>query len=248
MRHRMKRRIMAWTAVFLLVAQLGCAARTVAPSPAAPAVPIAEADRKACEAYADKHPSKSVLARTLLGGLVLLPLGAGVAVLGLAMGQPHGVILPFMAFNPAIEATRENRTRREAALAACLDPVLLAQRLGPRHPSVARSLSRLADGYAVIGDLAQAEALYQRALAIEEEALGPDHDEVALTLEWYAALLRKQNRMGEAAEVASRIAAIRTRAATHETHAGGEDGGLPAAADVTENGNGAAPFGFKTRP
>jgi tetratricopeptide (TPR) repeat protein len=237
MRHRMKRRIMAWTAVFLLVAQFGCAARTVAPSPAAPAVPIAEADRRACEAYADKHPSKSVLARTLLGGLVLLPLGAGVALLGLAAGRPEGVVLPFMAFNPAIKAANENRTTREAALAACLDPAIEAQTHGPRHPRVARSLTRLAAGYAVLGDLAQAEALYQRALGIQEEALGPDHDDVALTLEGYAALLRKRDRAAEAAELEARIEAIRTKAAsTWENHVAGGESAPSEAADLTDGG------------
>ena len=236
MRHGMKRRIMGWTALSLLVAQFGCATRTVAPLPVAPAGASAEADQRACEAYADKHRPKSVLARTLLGGLVLLPLGAGVAVLGLAAGRPEGVVLPFMAFNPAIEAARENRTSREAALAACLDPIMLAQRFGPRHPSVARSLSRLADGYAVIGDLAQAEALYKRALTIEEEALGPDHDDVALTLEGYAALLRQGNRTAEAAELAGRIEAIRTRAAAKENHAAGGESAPPEATDFTEGG------------
>ena len=236
MRYRVKRRIMAWTAAPLLVAQFGCAARTVAPSPAAPAVPIAEVDRQACEAYAAKHPSKSVLARTLVGGLLLLPLGAGVAVLGMAVGRPDGLILPFMAFNPAIEAAKENRTTREAAMAACLDPAIQAQTLGPRHPSVARSLTRLADGYAVIGDLTQAEGLYQRALAIQEEGLGTDHDDVALTLAGYTALLRKQGRAAEAAELDSRIEAIRTRAAAEENHAAGSERGPSEGAAVTEGG------------
>jgi tetratricopeptide (TPR) repeat protein len=233
----MKRRIMAWTAVFLLVAQLGCAARTVAPSPAAPAVPIAEADRKACEAYADKHPSKSVLARTLLGGLVLLPLGAGVAVLGMVAGTPQGLVLPFMAFNPAIAAAKENQTARERALAVCLDPIIQAQTLEPRHPEVARSLVRLADGYAAIGDLTQAAGLYRRALAIQEEALGPDHDDVARTLEGYAGLLRKSDRAEEAAELEARIVAIRTKAAsTGANHAAGGEGTPPEAAEFTEGG------------
>lgn len=236
---QMRRRILAWTAVPLVVAQFGCAARAVGPSPpgATTAVLIVEGDRPACEAYSERHRSKSVLARTLLGGLVLLPLGAGVAVLGMAAGTPSGLVLPFMAFNPAIEAARENRTRREAALAACLDPATQAQALGPRHPSVARSLARLAEGYTAIGELAQAEALYQRALAIEEEVLGPEHGDLARTLEGYAALLRKRDRAAEAAELEARIVAIRTKAASNgESHASGGESAPPEVADFTDGG------------
>ena len=235
MRHATRRRILGCTAVFLIVGQLGCAARAVTPSPTAPMAPLAEADRGACEAYAGKHASKSVLARTLLGGLVLLPLGAGVAVLGLTMGQPHGLVLPFMAFNPALEAAKENRTTRETALAACLDPIIQAETLGPRHPGVALSLARLAGGYAAIGDLVQGEVLYQRALAIQEEALGSDHGDVARTLEGYAALLRRRDRVGEAAELEVRIEAIRTRAAsTEKHHAAGGESAPPESAQITE--------------
>ena len=233
---QMRRRILAWTAVPLIVAQFGCAARVAVPSPAASTATaaIVEGDRRACEAYADRHRSKSVLARTL-GGLVLLPLGAGVAVLGLAVGRPDGLILPFMAFNPAIDAARENRTSREAALAACLDPAIQAQTLGPRHPSVARSLAHLAEGYGAIGDLAQADGLYQRALAIQEEALGPEHVDVALTLEGYAALLRKGDRAAEADELEVRIGAIRTKVAlTEENHAAGGESAPPEGVDFTE--------------
>jgi tetratricopeptide (TPR) repeat protein len=168
---------------------------------------------------------------------VLLPLGAGVAVLGVAVGRPDGLILPFMAFNPAMEAARENRARRAAALAACLDPAIEAQAVGPRHPNVAQSLARLAGGYVAIGDLAQAEALYQRALMIQEEALGLEHGDVALSLEGYTALLRKGDRAAEAAELEVRIRAIRTKAAsTEENHAAGGESAPPAAADFTAGG------------
>jgi Tetratricopeptide repeat len=94
---------------------------------------------------------------------------------------------------------------RERALAECLDPMIQAQTLGPRHPAVARSLIRLADGHAVIGDLDRAGVLYQRALAIQEESLGPDHGDVAWTLGAYATLLRKKNRTAEAAELAALV-------------------------------------------
>ncbi len=51
----------------------------------------------------------------------------------------------------------------------------------------------------------------KRALAIREEALGPEHPHVAQSLENYAALLRETGRGAEAAKREARAEAIRTR-------------------------------------
>ena len=124
---------------------------------------------------------------------------------------------------------------RERALAECLDPMVQAQTLGPRHPAVARSLIRLADGHAVIGDLDRAGVLYERALAIQEEALGPDHRDVAWTLGAYATLLRKKNRTAEASELEVRIEAIRAGVEpTVEQRAAGGESQTPAAPELAE--------------
>ncbi|MDA2914481.1 tetratricopeptide repeat protein, partial [Acidobacteriia bacterium AH_259_A11_L15] len=53
--------------------------------------------------------------------------------------------------------------------------------------------------------------LYRRALAIFEQALGPEHPHVATTLESYAALLRKMNRDAEAEKMEARAQAIRAK-------------------------------------
>ena len=58
---------------------------------------------------------------------------------------------------------------------------------------------------------AEAEPLYQRALAIYENALGPEHPYVATTLENYAALLRKTARVDEAERFEARAKAIRAK-------------------------------------
>ena len=52
----------------------------------------------------------------------------------------------------------------------------LAQR-SVEHPDVAQTLNNLAGLYHSQGQYAKAEPLYERALAIYEEALGPDHSE-----------------------------------------------------------------------
>ena len=57
----------------------------------------------------------------------------------------------------------------------------------------------------------EAEPLYQRALAIDEKALGPDHPTVAEDLENYAALLRKMSRLDEALALEVRARSIRDK-------------------------------------
>ncbi len=46
----------------------------------------------------------------------------------------------------------------------------------------------------VLGRYDEAEPLYKRSLAIREKALGPEHPDVAASLENYAALLRVTQR------------------------------------------------------
>jgi len=54
-----------------------------------------------------------------------------------------------------------------------------AENFGPQDPRLATSLNNLAEIYRAQGRYAEAEPLYQQALAIDEKALGPDHPEVA---------------------------------------------------------------------
>jgi len=69
----------------------------------------------------------------------------------------------------------------------------------------------LAGLYDAQGRYAQAEPLYQQALAIVEKALRPDHPDVARVLENYAALLHKLNRDAEADKMEARAQAIRAQ-------------------------------------
>jgi hypothetical protein len=66
-----------------------------------------------------------------------------------------------------------------------------------------------------IDDLASlytdAEPLYQRALAMRQKALGPNHPLVARTMEEYSALLRTTGRSAEADDMAKRAREIRQR-------------------------------------
>ena len=60
--------------------------------------------------------------------------------------------------------------------------------LGRDHPEVATALNGLALLYFDQGRYADAEPLYQRALAIREKALGRDHPDVAGSLNSLAEL------------------------------------------------------------
>ena len=58
---------------------------------------------------------------------------------------------------------------------------------------------------------AEAEPLYKRALAVREKALGPDHPDVANSLENYAALLRETGRGAEANKMEARAEAMQAK-------------------------------------
>ena len=86
-----------------------------------------------------------------------------------------------------------------------------AEQFGEQDPRFAASLNNLAELYRAQGKYAQAEPLYQRALAIREKALGPEHPNVATVLENYAALLHKLNRDAEVDKMEARAQAIRAK-------------------------------------
>ena len=84
-----------------------------------------------------------------------------------------------------------------------------AERHGPSDFRVAITLNILAGFYRTTGRHAEAEPLYERALAVAEERWGPEHPRVAMVLESYALLLGQTGRTRAAAEMAGRAAAIR---------------------------------------
>ena len=59
------------------------------------------------------------------------------------------------------------------------------------------------------GKYEEAEPLYQRALAIREHTLPPDHPYIAGILDNYASLLHGLNRLHEAQALEQRATAIR---------------------------------------
>ncbi len=77
--------------------------------------------------------------------------------------------------------------------------------------TLAPNLNKLAQLYSTLGKYAEAEPLFRLSLAIRENSLGPEHPDVAQSLENYAALLRETGRADEAAEMEARAKAIRAK-------------------------------------
>ncbi len=86
-----------------------------------------------------------------------------------------------------------------------------AEKFGELDGRLIYSLNDLAELYRAQGKYAEAEPFFRRVLAILEKALGPEHPDVATTLENYAVLLRKTNRDAEAAKMEARAKTIRAK-------------------------------------
>ena len=79
------------------------------------------------------------------------------------------------------------------------------------------SLSNLAELYTGQGRYAEAEPLYKRALAIDEKALGPEHPEVAISLNNLAGLYFVQSNWVRAADFWRRSTGVIIRRAERDT-------------------------------
>ena len=62
--------------------------------------------------------------------------------------------------------------------------------MGPDHPNTTTSLNNLAELYRDQGKYAEAEPLYQRALAIYEQQLGASHPTTQIVRRNYTSLLQ----------------------------------------------------------
>jgi tetratricopeptide (TPR) repeat protein len=88
----------------------------------------------------------------------------------------------------------------------------VAEEWGPKDPRLGVTLSNLARLYQAQGRFAEAEALYNRALAIAESEHGPDHVDTGVGLSNLAALYSAQKRFAEAEPLFQRALAIMEKA------------------------------------
>jgi tetratricopeptide (TPR) repeat protein len=82
----------------------------------------------------------------------------------------------------------------------------------PEHPDVAVLLYNLANVRTEQERYDEAEALYKRALAIREKALGPEHPDVAMLLSDWATSYEAQGRSEDAELLYVRALSIREKA------------------------------------
>jgi tetratricopeptide (TPR) repeat protein len=89
-----------------------------------------------------------------------------------------------------------------------LETVKTAENLGEGNPLLMSSLYSLASFYEQQGEFDKAEEQYKRALSIKEKVSGPNHPDVAIILNKYAALLRHAHRDEEADHFSRRASEI----------------------------------------
>ncbi len=96
---------------------------------------------------------------------------------------------------------------------------LLGHATPPRYLLIADeavALDCLASSYREQGCYVEAEQLLKRSLMIRKQALGPEHPDVALSLENYAGQLRDTGRDARAARLEARAQAIHAKNAEAE--------------------------------
>ena len=82
---------------------------------------------------------------------------------------------------------------------------------GPEHRNVAESLDNLSVYTQALGDNAEADRLYQRALAILEKALQPDDPYLAIFMDYLSDFYKKIGKTDTAKELRARARAIRDK-------------------------------------
>ncbi len=88
---------------------------------------------------------------------------------------------------------------------SALDLFQRALNVDPSGPQAGRALTWMGEAKSNSGSSADAEAYFQRALAVE----APDSSAAAMTMDLYARFLRDQNRVGEAEQMEWRVQQIR---------------------------------------
>ncbi len=83
--------------------------------------------------------------------------------------------------------------------------VAMIERYGLTFPEAAYLLNRAGYSWYQRAEYEQAEPLFQRALRINEQILGPEHPSTAITVRSYAYLLRLMKREREAALLEARF-------------------------------------------
>lgn len=200
-------RFLIWTAISVIVAQVGCATRGLQMPAISPRVTLSDADRLACQDFAQAEAARALdgwnnqrVGKYTNGSIFKM------AWVGIFIDPTAWIVLPIM-----LRQRHHVQTQAyDQALEVCLAPPITS----PEHRDVLQRLRDLANRYTTQGAYAKAEPLYHRVLVIQEQTSTPNDPEVAVTLDGYANLLRQTQRESQAAELESRARAIRASAET----------------------------------
>ncbi|MDR4469259.1 MAG: CHAT domain-containing protein [Nitrospira sp.] len=119
----------------------------------------------------------------------------------------------FVVSCTAVLYTRATRLQDEGhydeAISVMQKVLAKEEQKGPEHVGTAKALTRLAQLYYLTGAYAQAEPLYQRAVAIVEKVQGPDHPTTATVLNDLGMLYQEMGAYDRAKPLYQRALVIR---------------------------------------
>jgi len=96
-----------------------------------------------------------------------------------------------------------------------LNTMAEARKLGPANPLLLSTMYSLASYYREHQEFEKAEGMYQEAISLKEHVSGPHHQDVAIILNQYAAMLRDAHRMQEATALEHRARKIQSSNTPH---------------------------------
>jgi len=139
--------------------------------------------------------------------VIILVFGLGFGLISAAHGQQN----TWDELNAQVDALYGQGKFAEAVPVARLLVEFAEKSFGTDAPNVASCLNKLAVIYEEVGNLSDAEPLYQRSLQIRER-VGADNPEIAASLNNLGALYADQGKYAQAQPLYERALAIREKA------------------------------------
>ena len=121
---------------------------------------------------------------------------------------------PFQSHPPTAVEVLERQEQRGVE-SQLLKTQAEARNLGTANPLLLSTMYSLASFYREHHEFDKAEAIYREAISLKEQVYGPDHQDIALILNQYAALLRDARRVQEATALEHRARQIQASQSQH---------------------------------
>ncbi len=138
-------------------------------------------------------------------------------VLGLLLGLVSCGSIPPKPRSPQTQTHTEitDKNIHHGVESQLLNTMAEARKLGPANPLLLSTMYSLASYYRDHQEFEKAEGMYQEAISLKEHVSGPHHQDVAIILNQYAALLRDAHRMQEATALEHRARKIQSSNTPH---------------------------------